>query len=227
MKEEHEIRRKLINTCAELKADPINKSSSINYDFVWEDGLPVNAIKKAVNERNIQLVVMGSHGENREKFHGIYLESNAAAIIEEVSCPVFVVPFNGNSFEGIKRVVYALDIMNFKFDTITGAINLLKSYHPDIAFVYFTEEADSKVENRYELAKTAILENVLYKNISFELLTASHLVNGLNSYAERNGADLIVMATYKKSFLEKFFDKSQAKKMLYKLKNPVLIMHVG
>jgi nucleotide-binding universal stress UspA family protein len=218
-REEDNARKQLIELTNNLKADPSNKGKNINYDFLWEDGLPLEAIGKVLKDRKIDLLVMGSSGSKKDKF-----ESNASTFLDQINCPVIFLPSYDN-FNPFSEIVYAFDAFRYSINTIVDAIQLLKTLKPNITFLHITEESDSKVESRFVKAKKHILENITYENVKFKIFTASDIVHGLNEYAENHSSDLIVMSNYRKSLIEKIFETKPSKKMAYHLNVPVLVMH--
>jgi nucleotide-binding universal stress UspA family protein len=80
---------------------------SINHDVIIRSGKPCDVITKLVTEENIDLIVMGTHGDAAIK--KLFLGSTAECVIRDSRCPVLTVgPHLAlTSFEHFKHILYA------------------------------------------------------------------------------------------------------------------------
>ncbi|WMJ73104.1 universal stress protein [Cytophagaceae bacterium ABcell3] len=220
----HEIQEQLIDLCNSLKAEAKRKGKSSKCDYIKDEGFNIGGINEVVQQRRVSLIITGAPSANTSAGEGVFSGDTVLSLLENSECPVLVLPVD-STLPKVNKVVYSIDISGFKFQTINQTLDLLKPLRPDISFLYFTEEADSKEIAKFDAAKTAILENIYYENTQFRLITASNLIKGLNEYADKNQADMVVMATYKRNLLDKLvINKSHTKKMVQSLRVPVLIM---
>ena len=73
-----------------------------------EVGIPESSISRIVERDDIDLIIMGSRGENRSGIDK-WMGSVAAGVVQKAPCPVIVIPENV-AFESSLNVAYATDI---------------------------------------------------------------------------------------------------------------------
>jgi len=178
-------------------------------------------VKNLINEKNIEMVVMGAR--EGSAFDHFFSGSETFAAIDHSSRPVLIVPKN-IELDHIRKVVFATDFADADIKAIQYLIKLgeLFNYGLEIVHVNLLGEDDithkvRKTEfmsqfHRHGAANPEVKE-VFGKDISARL----------NALCEESGADLVAFTHYRNSWFSKLFGRSATKKALTKQKLPVLV----
>jgi nucleotide-binding universal stress UspA family protein len=172
--------------------------------------------------KGYDLIILGTTGEGNllEKAFG----SVSTHVARFAHCPVLLVPGNckcGN----FEEVVYASnyqaadEAMVKKLLTITGPeIN-------NIHFVHIDNETKSPYhveEVLYEQAQLYGTSTIGFNSVEIE---CPNVQEGIVQYASDILADLIVMGTMHRNFLERLFHKSVTQQVVFHTTVPLLVMH--
>ncbi len=107
----------LLKLVAELEKEPAAKNHFYSA-LPFTDNL-INATRKAVAEKRIDLIVMGASGKNTSNIQG--LGGNTCNVAKKVKCPVLVVP--NCEFKEWEKLYLPLDL---RFPVNTEALQLLQ-----------------------------------------------------------------------------------------------------
>jgi nucleotide-binding universal stress UspA family protein len=80
---------------AKVKLEQIGQAripNTIRYETVSIIGLPAEVIVRAEAERDVDLVVMATHGRSRSVLGHFFIGSVAERVVRESLCPVLIVP---------------------------------------------------------------------------------------------------------------------------------------
>ena len=111
------IKEALLKIVTKLQEDPEAKNHSFSA-LPFADNL-INATRKAVSDKKIDLIVMGASGKNTSNFQG--LGGNTCNVAKKVKCPVLVVP--NCDLKQWRKVYLPLDL---RFPVNTEALQLLQ-----------------------------------------------------------------------------------------------------
>ncbi|MCR9102462.1 MAG: universal stress protein [bacterium] len=168
------------------------------------------------------LIIMGTTGEGNllEKAFG----SVSTHVARFAHCPVLLVPGNckcGN----FEEVVYASnyqaadEAMVKKLLTITGPeIN-------NIHFVHIDNETKSPYHVEQVLHEQAQLYGTAVIGFNSVEIECPNVQEGIVQYASDTRADLIVMGTMHRNFLERLLHKSVTQQVVFHTTVPLLVMH--
>ena len=189
----------------------------------------VDAVMATVEEKGIDLVVMGTLGATglKEKLWG----SKTAALIGKTKVPVIAIPYE---YEWKKPEKFLLSTNHFEKEPaiLDFVFELADLYMAQVQVVVFTDEDDDKAETFLEhTRKTPQYEKFLKEQYKEETLTATHLYGKefketLQKHIDENEIDIVAMITYQKekSFWDKLFHPSMTKRMSYHTKIPLLVI---
>lgn len=187
-----------------------------------EIGSPVFTIQDIAQRDDIDIIVMGTQGEN-STINKI-LGSIAATIVKKVDCAVVVVP-KDVSFGKINNIAYASDLMDEDPYEIWKALQLLKPISPILHFVHFNLKKDGVEETeKMETMRKYIEERLPALQSKTYYLPATNLSEALNNFVEDHAIDLVVMFQPNRSFLDNLLHKSHTKKMATKTKVPLMVV---
>lgn len=166
------------------------------------------------------LIVMGSHGVSdiTEAMGG----NHPVKVIDQSPCPVLCVPRDA-VFEIPTRVVYGSRMKPEDADCLQRLVSLLYPFgsHIDVVLIDEDTAANRQKWSRHE----ALLRSyVNYKNLSFCLHPwKEETYLGLNDYRLQRNAQLLVLLTHQRNFLQRIFQKSVFKQITYFSDFPFLV----
>jgi len=188
-----------------------------------EIGTPVQSIISLARLKDIDLIVMGSKGENRsrvEKWFG----SVAEGVVRKTTCPVLIVP-QKQEFQSINFMAYATNTSDADPMILWRTTQLLNGFNPMIHIVHFFEEGkeDLKAEAKLEEMHRYFEERT--PGIAFKMhkLKGVSLKKELSSFLEANDVNLLVMFRPHHTLWDRFFISS-TKEMAYYTQQPLLVM---
>ncbi len=200
---------------------PIEWTTNIGYSALIDD------IKRSVEQDKVSIIVMGTNGANglREVFIG----SVTAEVAEKVNIPILAVPETAEFGKGIKRIVYATDFHRYDPKVIATLKRWAAAMNAKIDCLHVSMDIDRYMD---DLKKTHELEAHVSKQtsseseqvISFHLVQADNLKEGIEKHHKKQPADLLVMLNYHRSIVERLLHRSNSKQMVYHTKIPLLIL---
>lgn len=172
--------------------------------------------------KDYDLIVMGTTGE------GNLLERTFGSVSSHVSrfahCPVLLVP-GDYRFGDFTEVVFASNYQAADEAMIQELVQLTGTPPTNIHFVHVDKDKDTpyRVEQlMHEQAKIAGQEGIGYTSVE---IACPDVQEGIITYASDIGADLIVMGTLHRGFLERLFHKSVTRQIVFHTTVPLLVMH--
>lgn len=213
-----------IDTLAESKemlnilVDKINDNADKAYQVegVHREGFAGEVIMDEAKNAEIILMSNTGAGNNIKRFLG----SVSSEVIQQVDCPVFLVPKNAK-FEQIKSLLYAYDEMPNE-DSISKISDLAQCCNATIEMVHVAS-ADEEVSND---ALVALLENNGH-DISFKLTTIhspDSIAKTLTSHAQNSGHQLLVLDKRKHNFFDRLFGSSVLVDLKEMIDIPIVII---
>lgn len=173
-------------------------------------------------EQNADLIIMGTVGSG--SIINKLIGSNASHVMEESTVPVMLVP-KDFEFKGCRNAVFADDfhknnahftgqLIDFAINVGIQSLNILYVDKPGGSGVV---EIDESVNRLREL----IGEN----RIHVEAVPALNFEKGIDEYTRAHPTDLIIMATEKKSLLQRLFVYGHTQVMAMHTHIPLLVFH--
>ena len=168
------------------------------------------------------LIVLGTTGEGNllEKAFG----SVSTNVARFAHCPVLLFPGNCNC-GGFEEVVFA---SNYQAADESMVKQLLTVTGPEINNVHFVH-VDNEANSPYHVEEILHEQAELYgaATIGFNSvgIECPNVQEGIVQYASDIRADLIVMGTIHRSFIERLFHKSVTQQVVFHTTIPLLVMH--
>jgi hypothetical protein len=146
-------------------------------------------------------------------------------LIENVSCPVFVIPENSRHAV-VKEVVFATDLHEEDLGVLKHLIDLLH-FSVGIKYTVLHNEKDVGFEEKLKWLgyKKWIQEEIGNKNLTFSMKTQKDIVSAIETLSQETDPDLLVLLKEKKGFFEEVFSSSDTKSVLTHFHKPVLVYH--
>lgn len=189
----------------------------------------VNAILEVSEEKEIDLIVMGTFGASglKEKLWG----SKTAALIGKTKVPVMAIPYE-YEWKKPEKFLFATNHFENNPTILDLLFEMSDLYMAQLQVAVMSDEEHDKPEvliehgrniTRYEkLLKEDFLEDTL----TVSRLNGTHFEEALQDYINKNAIDILVMITYhrERSFWDRIFHPSKSKRMSYHSNIPVLVI---
>lgn len=185
-------------------------------------GFPADELVKASEDYDI--VVMGATGAGGvlERIFG----SVSSSVAQRAHCPVLVVP-EGLAYQPLKHIVYASHYDSSSPEVVEKLIAFNRNFNAHLHFVQVREAKDLPFEASYRQIFEELFESG-EPPFSFDMaeVSSNSVAEGLNDYAEQQGAQMIVMATRQRGFWGQILHRSQTKRMALTTELPLMVLHI-
>lgn len=202
----------------EIIAFSPNPKHSIN--IVSEFGLLVDSVNDWVENENIDIVVMGTHGISDDK--NLTFGSNTLQVIKYVKCPVLAVPAEYNHAT-IQNVLFSTDfLLPYKRRELKLLSHLAKCFAARIDFLYVSKFPNLSL--RQQDNKAFLGATFAENQVGFHQKENTEVTQAVNSFIEKNSVDLLVMVNTRHSYLENILYQSTIEKIGLHIDIPFLVM---
>lgn len=187
-------------------------------------GDPVKSILEMAEEKNADLIVMGTKGVT--KLENLFFGSNTQAIIEKSVCPVLSIPFNA-TYTVPQRMLFAT---NFSNEDVKGAIELVslaKAFGATVIITHVTidHERSDVDESLIKIFSREVEQLTDYDQITYLLSNENTVSMGLDSVINETQANIIALSTRKRGVFEKIYNPSITRRYSLHSDIPLLAFH--
>lgn len=186
-------------------------------------GTVCDVVDRLVEEKQIDLVVMGMAGAGG--LVQFVLGSNSRAMIERLSYPVLLVPYEA-SFKKIRKIVFATDLNVDDLKPLKFLIGIAACCNAVIVVMHITDYETQKNEedqHRLEDFFEAVSTKISYPKVKYEYVWNTNLDNGLAWMAEQKDVDLIAVVHQQHRLLDRIFNGSHTQKLARRTQIPLLV----
>ncbi|WP_298516797.1 universal stress protein [uncultured Kordia sp.] len=180
----------------------------------------IEAMKDIIEQKDIELVVMGTKGEtnNPKAVYG----STAIYAMEKVrNCPVLAIPEDA-SYSLPKEIVFPADFVSgYKRRELQYLTDIAKKCNANIAVLHISD----KELNTQQKEQKELLEEIFQENsYSFHFLPLHAINDAVSIFIESRESDMIAFINKKHSFFGSVFTNPLVKEVTF-LRVPVLVLH--
>jgi nucleotide-binding universal stress UspA family protein len=176
-------------------------------------------ISEYATKTKADLVVIGSRGASGLK--KALFGSNAAKLIDTCPKPVIVVPTEFK-FEGIRKIVYATDMVHLDEEVKTIA-RLAKPFDAEVTILHVTDE-DARKRDKTEL-KEILSRMAGYKKIDFVVTGSNDVVAGIENAVATLQPDLLAMFTHQRDVSDKILGRGVTRQLAFLNQLPLLVIN--
>lgn len=199
--------------------DLYNKPS-VKMTYSYSAGKMLSVAKNYISEHRIDMVVMGTHGAGgMEEF---VFGSNAAKMVRHAPCPVLVVkkPVQDMHF---RHIVFASDFDKKALPEFEWLVKFAKVYGAHLYLLNILPFPQFEAPATMSHPDTAPFE-ALCKDIPYTIHQHidKNIEVGIANYARQVEADLVALAHYDRSFLERALTASITESLANHLDLPLL-----
>lgn len=188
-------------------------------------GTPVNKLEEVSKEADTKLIVMGTYGKNKINIERRIFGSIASEVSLKAHSPVLLVPA-GVSYKSFKKIMIASD------DSVPAEAHLhtLKSLVGNEEALYHLVHIN-KYKKEETLKAKKIIKAITTKagipesKLIVKIVDLPDVPFGLNSYAETNDIDLLVVTTKHRNFWREMLHSSNTQAVILQASLPILVLH--
>ncbi len=193
-----------------------------NYQILSCFDNPLDAIKAVVDQKDIEVIVMGSKG-SQDNATDVFGSTTISVMEKARNCPVLAVP-GDVAYKEPKEIVFPTNYKTFfKKRELQYMYEIAKIANASVCILHVKEDIsldDDQKNNK------ALLENCLEGiEYSFHELDNIHVLEGLKNFVESRGSDMIAFINKKHAFFNTIFSQPMVKNLGHDSKVPVLVMH--
>ncbi|MFP4228722.1 MAG: universal stress protein [Salinivenus sp.] len=203
-----------------------------------ESDTPPERIVAYIEDENIDLVVMGTHG--RRGVRRILLGSVTEEVVRTASCPVLTVRTGAEkpSRQSIRRILVPVDFSEASESAVQHATEIAKTYGAELDLLHVVEDVVYPSAYGVELPSVPAtdvvsrvkkaLDNMAREQVGHEDVQVSaqigHAPLTILDYAETNDVDLIVLSTHGRAGLDRILLGSVAERVMRQAPTPVFLV---
>lgn len=182
----------------------------------------IDAVKSQIQEKNIDLILMGTKGATGIK--QAIIGSNTGDLITKVKCPVLVVPEKA-VFKQINEIGFPTDYNIFYQTKILSTISeIAKMYDSSIEIVHVTKK-DEKLTLFQKENKEYLNDFFMDEKHRFHKITNRKIESGVQCFVETHHIDMIVMIAKNLNLFQQILFKPTIEEISYHTEIPFLVLH--
>jgi len=183
---------------------------------------PIEAIKDIVEQKDIEMIIMGTKGETNDK--GTVFGSVALYVMEKVrNCPVIVVPESARQSLP-KEIIFPTSYeTHYKRRELSYLTNIAKKCDATIAILHISEENElNENQKEHKQMLKEIFEDIEY---TFHSLSHYSVESAVNIFVESRDSDMVAFINKKHTFFGSILTNPMVKGIAFHSKVPILVMH--
>lgn len=196
--------------------------SDVNFGCTVKADDVEHGVAAAALEAGADIIVMGL-SEN-DIGHFIF-GHNASGVVNHTEIPVLMLP-PGAGYKPIRKVVLACDLHDIHDrSTFHPLHKLLSIFDPELMIVHIVEDESQLAAARKALTELSLDQLFAGFRHSFHFPVHEDVVLGINEFAERSNADMIVSVHHTRGFFKRLFTTLHTRQMSFSANVPVLVLH--
>lgn len=202
-------------------AATIKKKYAIGVKPICKDGYTTSVIIDTVNERNIDIVVMGTHGASG--FNEFFMGSNAHKTVTICPCPVITVQTHSKKI-GFTNIVLPIDDCVYSRQKVDSTIALAKKYAAKINILGFLEKGNDTDPEKFNVKIASVQKAVEKSGLPYEIkiTKGNNFAESTMNFSKKIKADLVVVLTDHESHMKSMFLGAFAKRIVNHSRIPVM-----
>lgn len=193
-----------------------------HFESISRTGFPVDTIRQVAAENHADLIVMGTRGASGIK--GLLVGSNTSSLIEHTTLPVLAIP-EETQYAGIRKIVFATNMQQDDIRCLQQIISLFSAQQPSITLLHIEDGHQRDPEAALATwFHNEVLPAIDYPQLYAECISETEIVKTLDEYLRENQIDLLVTATKRRNFVERIFDRSITRKLVFHTSIPLLAL---
>ena len=199
---------------------PTNKKhkffSLTDYNFFIE------SIRKHVEEKNIDIIVMGTKGASG--LDKIIIGSNTSDVFTKVKCPTLAIPEKAR-FDKIEQIAFPTDFsLYYDIQILEPLFEILENYNSNLNILYISKNNSSL--NSDQIRNKELMDDYFnHLSHNFHYLTNKKIEDAIQTFIRDNDINLICMVAKNLNYFQQILFHSKVKEIGYHTKTPFLVLH--
>lgn len=187
---------------------------------VTENSSISKGIRNRIQKDPVDLLIIGMKDEHSAR--GIFSGNIANKLIDKNLCPILIIPPE-YSYKSIEKITYASDFESADIIAIEKLAEIAEQYDAEIEVVHIPTLEEYAAMQQMEWFKELLEVQVPYKKISFHMVLANSIEQGLRMHIGDENADLLGMLEREnKGLFASVFNRDIVKKMETLVTVPIL-----
>ncbi len=186
------------------------------YDFF------VDSIKREVETKNIDLIIMGTKGSTGLK--KATMGSNTGDVITKVKCPLLAVPENA-VFKRPEEIAFPTDYyLRYDLKVLNSLVEMSRMNKSVIRVLHISKKGEEL--NEEQLKNKEFLNDFLQDvEHSFHSLTGTDLETAVQGFTVSSDIDMIAMVAKNLNFFQRILFRPKVEQISYHTDIPFLVLH--
>ncbi len=174
-------------------------------------------------KKNIDLIVMGSHGISGLK--EIFIGSNTEKVVRTSDIPVLVIKNADDNFE-VNDFVFASDFQNDNNETYKQAAQLAEAFEAKMHLVMVNTANNFTTTEQAKRRMSNFTKKFNYDNVSVNIYNDETVEQGILNFSQSINADLIGISTHGRQGIAHFFNGSISEDLVNHAERPVVTFKI-
>ncbi|MEP0132635.1 MAG: universal stress protein [Eudoraea sp.] len=193
--------------------------NQLTYEVAQNSSISKGIIDR-ISKANIDLLVIGMKDEHSAR--GFFSGNIANKLIDKKLCPILIIPPHYN-YKRLKKIAYASDFESSDIIAIEKLATIAERYNAEIEVVHIPTRDEYATMQQMEWFKELLRVQVAYKKISFHMVLANSIEQGLRMHIRDENADILgMLERVNKGIFAAIFNKDIVKKMETLVTIPIL-----
>lgn len=204
-----------------------NLPSNALHQFIAleEYGNLIDLVRKTVEEKRIDLIVMGTKGASGIK--ASIIGSNTGNIITRIACNVLVIPENTIIKNPIK-IGFPTDFnLFYTYPILNSLTEILEISNAKLEVIHVTQSkpnfSNTQVINQAYL--NDYLKELFTENHSFNHILGKNVRDSILNYIEENKIEMLTMVAKNLNLFQQVFFNNSVEELSHQTSIPLLVMH--
>lgn len=202
--------------------DTLPKNKNHKFYKISDYNLFVNAVQNVVDEKKIELIVMGTKGATGAK--EIFMGSNTGNVILNTTSNIIAVPEN-TVFKKPKQITFPTDFrISYELEDLAPLISLAELYDSRIRILHLSENEELDEEQKKN--KKRLVSFLINVKHNFHTLSNTDFEEALNCFTQSRGnINMIAMIARHYSFFQRLFFRPKVRELSFHTKIPLFVLH--
>ena len=182
-----------------------------------------NDVSEVVKEKNIDLIIMGSHGING--FMEMFIGSNTEKVVRTSKIPVLVIKNEHLDFK-TDNFVYATDFSEECKAPFKEAQKFAEMSNSSLNLLYVNTPSEFKTTQEINERIKDFVKDQNEENINIHIYNDTSIEKGILNFASETNANLIGMGTHGRKGISHFFNGSVSEDLVNHANMPVMTFKI-
>jgi len=193
------------------------------HEAIIGHGEVYNDVEEAVSAKNIDLVIMGSHGTNG--FMEMFIGSNTEKVVRTSKVPVLVIKNEHVEFQS-SNFVYATDFSEECKAPFRQAQKFAENIGAHINLLYVNTPGGFNTTSEINERAASFVKDLHIENFTVNIYNDTSVEKGILTFAKDTEAHLIGMGTHGRKGLSHFFNGSVSEDLVNHANMPVITFKI-